>query len=108
MGKPEIGLSMLYCLNEPFNNLLKNLSKNNVKHVELIDEGLHELNKVRVKRLKETAKNYNLDFVVHAPWAGLNIAVPNSKLRHTILKRLEKSIVFSGQLGCRLWVFVLF
>jgi sugar phosphate isomerase/epimerase len=26
-------------------------------------------------------------------------------LRRTILKRLEKSIVYAGQLGCRLWLF---
>jgi len=105
MAKPEIGLSMLYCLNEPFKSLLKQLPKVPVKHIELADEGLHALNKRRVKKLKEAAKAYNLDFVVHAPWAEMNIASPSPVLRRTILKRLEKSLVYAGQLDCRLWLF---
>ena len=105
MAKPEIGLSMLYCLNEPFKPLLKRLREVTVKHIELADEGLHTLNKRRVKNLKEVAEAQNLDFVVHAPWAGINIATPSPVLRRTILKRLEKSLVYAGQLGCRLWLF---
>jgi len=105
MAKPEIGLSMLYCLNEPFKSLLKHLCEVTVKHIELPDEGLHTLNKRRVKNLKEVAEAQNLDFVVHAPWAGINIAAPSPFLRRTILKRLEKSVVYAGQLGCRLWLF---
>jgi sugar phosphate isomerase/epimerase len=48
---------------------------------------------------------HDLDFVVHAPFAGINIAVPSPVLRRTILKRLEKSIFYAGQLDCRLWLF---
>ena len=105
MGNPEIGLSMLHCLSEPFNSLLKCLREVNVKHIELPDEGLHVLNKRRVKKLRELAETCNLDFVVHAPWAGINIATPDPVLRRTVLKRLEKSVVYAGQLGCRLWIF---
>ena len=105
MAKPEIGLSMLYCLREPFTSLLKHLHEADVNHVEIPDEGLHTLNQRRVRSLKEAAKANNLELVVHAPWAGINIAVPSPVLRRTILKRLEKSIVYAGQLGCRLWLF---
>jgi sugar phosphate isomerase/epimerase len=105
MAKPEIGLSMLYCLNKPFPHILKQLREVEIKHIELTDEGLHALNKARTKKLKETAETHNLDFVVHAPWAGINIATPSPVLRRAILKRLEKSIVYAGQLGCRLWLF---
>jgi len=105
MAKPEIGLSMLYCLNEPFKSLLKHLPEVTVNHIELADEGLHTLNKRRIKKLKQAAKAHNLDFVVHAPWAGTNIASPSPDLRRTVLKRLTKSIVYAGQLGCRLWLF---
>jgi sugar phosphate isomerase/epimerase len=105
MAKPEIGLSMLYCLNESFPSLLHYLREINVKHVEIPDEGLHTLNKRRVKNLKEVAKANNLDLTVHAPWAGINLAVPSPVLRRAILKRLEKSIVYAGQLDCRLWMF---
>ena len=105
MAKPEIGLSMLYCLNEPFKSVLNRLTEATVNHIELADEGLHALNKRRVKKLKQTAKTHNLDFVVHAPWAGTNIAAPHPDLRRAILKRLTKSIVYAGQLDCRLWLF---
>jgi len=105
MAKPEIGLSMLYCLNEPFKSLLKQLPEVTVNHIELADEGLHALNKRRVKNLKEAAEAHNLDFTVHAPWAGTNIASPSPDLRRAVLKRLTKSIVYAGQLDCRLWLF---
>lgn len=105
MAKPRIGLSMLYCMDEPFKSMLKRLSKVPVKHIEVPDEGLHSLNKRRVKALKKEAEVYNIDFVVHAPWAGINIATPDSAVRSAVLKRLTKSIVLAGQLDCRLWLF---
>ena len=96
---------MLYCLNEPFKSMLKRLSEVPVKHIEVPDEGLHTLNKGRVKALKKEAEAHNLDFVVHAPWAGINIATPSPTVRHAVLKRLTKSIVLAGQLDCSLWLF---
>jgi sugar phosphate isomerase/epimerase len=105
MAKPEIGLSMLYCLDEPFNAVLKRLPEVSVKHIEVPDEGLHTLNRRRVKHLKQAAEAHNLDFVVHAPWAGINIATPSPDLRRAVLKRLTKSLVLAGQLDCRLWLF---
>lgn len=105
MVKPEIGLSMLYCLDKPFKNVVNSLPDVNVKHVELTDEGLHTLTKNRIKKLKEIANSYDLDFVVHAPWAGINIATISPVLRRAVLKRLRQSLILSGQLGCRLWLF---
>ena len=105
MVKPEIGLSMLYCLNQPFKFMVNHLSKVSVKHIEVPDEGLHTLNKRRTKTLKKEADAYNLDLVVHAPWAGINIATPSPTLHKAVLKRLTRSIVLAGQLDCRLWLF---
>jgi len=104
-GKPQIGLSMLFCLGEPFPSLLKHLQKVDVRHVEIVDEGSHTLNDKRVKALKKLAQSKDLDVTVHAPFAGINIALPSPVLRRTILKRLKKSIVYAGQLDCRLWLF---
>ena len=98
-------MSLLYCLNEPFISALKRLTQVDVKHVKFVDEGLHTLNKRRAKKLKEIAETRNLDFVVHGPWAGINIATPSSALRRAVLKRLEHSIVVAGQLDCRFWLF---
>lgn len=105
MAKPEIGLSMLYCLNKPFSSLLKHLPKVDVNHIEIPDEGLHTLNQRRVRSLKKITNANNIDLVVHAPWAGINIAVPSPILRSAILKRLEKSINYAKELNCRLWLF---
>lgn len=105
MVKPEIGLSMLYCLDKPFNHIQNILSGVTVKHVELTDEGLHALTKNRIKKLKEIANSYDLDFVVHAPWAGINIATISPVLRRAVLKRLRQSLVLAGELDCRLWLF---
>jgi sugar phosphate isomerase/epimerase len=105
MIKPKIGLSMLYCLNEPFTSLVNYLHQIDVKYVELADEGLHTLNKKRVKKLKEIAETHNLTFVVHAPWAGLNIATPSLSLRRAVIKRLEQSIEYARKLECYLWLF---
>ncbi|MDH5664275.1 MAG: sugar phosphate isomerase/epimerase [Candidatus Bathyarchaeota archaeon] len=105
MPKPEIGLSTLFCLGEPFSSLLKHLHEVDVRHVEVVDEGSHALNNRRIKSLKKMTEARDLEFVVHAPFAGINIAVPSPVLRRTILKRLEKSIYYAGQLDCRLWLF---
>ena len=105
MTKPKIGLSTLYYLSEPFISLIEHLQHLDIKYIELPDEGLHSLNVRRVKKLKEIAETFDLDFVIHAPWAGINIATPSPSLRRAVLKRLEKSIVYAGKLGCSLWLF---
>ena len=105
MSKPKIGLSMLYCLNKPFKSVMKILTNLNIKNVELVDEGLHALNIRRIKNLRKIANNYDLEFSIHAPWAGINIATPDPTLRNATLKRLKKSIIYSGKLGCSLWIF---
>lgn len=105
LAEPEIGLSMLYCLNKPFPSLLKCLGEVDVNHVEITDEGLHTLNQRRVRSLKKITKANNIDLVIHAPWAGINIAVPSPILRRAALKRLERSISHAKQLDCRLWLF---
>ncbi len=96
---------MLFCLGEPFSSLIERLRKVNVRHVEVLDEGLHTLNSKRVKALRSVAQSYDLKLTVHSPFADINIASPSPVLRRTILRRLEKSISHASQLDCRLWVF---
>jgi len=101
----KIGLSMLFCIGQPFSALQKKLNEIDVKHVELLDDGLHALSDRRVRALKRAAESRDLEFTVHAPVADINIASPNPVLRRAILRRLEKSIFYSRELDCRLWVF---
>ncbi len=105
MPKPEIGLSMLFCLEEPFSSLIERLRNAATRQVEIVDEALHTFNSRRLSSLKKVAKSCDLELSVHAPFVDINIASPSTVLRRAILKRLGKSIFYAGQLGCRLWIF---
>ena len=96
---------MLFCLGENFPSVLKRLQEVNVRHIEIVDEGSQALNTRRIKSLKKVAEAHGLDFVIHAPFAGINIAVPTPLLRRTVMKRLKKSIHHAAELDCRLWLF---
>ncbi len=105
MGQPEIGLSTLYCLGEPFKRMTEYILRAETAHIEIVDEGLHALNKRRVKALNEIATSYGLKYTVHAPFADINIASPSKTLLNATIKRLKKSIIYASALNCRVWVF---
>jgi sugar phosphate isomerase/epimerase len=105
MSRVKIGLSMLFCLGESFSSLLKRLNSVDVHYVELLDEGLHALNSKRVKALRKIAEKRNIEFMVHSPFADINIATPSPVLKKAVMKRLEKSMLHSSQLQSRLWIF---
>jgi sugar phosphate isomerase/epimerase len=105
MLKPEIGLSMLYCLGEPFQKMTENLAKTKIAYIEIIDEGFHTLNKQNVSMLKNIGRSYNLKYSVHAPFADINIASPSKPILNATLKRLEKSIAYANDLDAYMWVF---
>jgi sugar phosphate isomerase/epimerase len=105
MARMEVGLSMLFCLGEPFNSLVTRLQNVDVHYVELLDEGLHRLQNARIKVLKEIAESRELKLTLHAPFADINIATPNRALRKTILKLQKNSILHAHELDCRVWVF---
>jgi len=101
----EIGLSTLYCLGQAFPFLLKQLETFPVKHVELVDDGLHALTGERAKALKEVIRNKGLKATVHAPFVDVNIASTDASIRRAVLRRLKKSIFHSSQIGARVWAF---
>ncbi|UCC33459.1 MAG: sugar phosphate isomerase/epimerase [Candidatus Bathyarchaeota archaeon] len=105
MSKPKIGLSTLFCLGEPFNALVKRLYEVDVSYVELVDEGLHRLDKKRIKVLKVIAQSKDLDLMLHSPFADINIASSNSILRKTVLKIQKESLIHAYHLDCQVWVF---
>jgi sugar phosphate isomerase/epimerase len=105
MAKPKIGVSMLYCLPEQFSEMIAQIPQTESKYVEIVDDGLHTLDKRRVSKLKELSDSYDLEFTVHAPFAGINIAMPSRLLLTATLRRLKQSITNAGTLGSRLWVF---
>jgi len=105
MVKPEIGLSMLYCLGEPFEKMTERLIKAETAYIEIIDDGFHALNKWRVSVLKNIGGSYGLKYHVHAPFADINIASPSKPVLKAMLKRLEKSIAYASDLNAHLWIF---
>ncbi len=96
---------MLYCLGEPFNKMIKRLGKVDTRYIEIVDDGIHELDKKRVDMLKEQAKSYDIEFSVHAPFADINVASPSKVMLATTLNRLKQSIEFANKLDAKLWVF---
>lgn len=105
MSKPEIGLSMLYCLGEPFNMMVKHIVEADAKSIEIVDDGFHALNRKRVSTLKNIGESYDIKFSVHAPFADLNIASPSEYLLKAMLKRLKSSIALSTELEAYMWIF---
>ena len=105
MGSPKIGLSMLYCFGEPFDGMIEQIKKAEIANIELVDDGLHALNRKRVQILNDLAASYGLKYTVHAPFIGINISMPSDWLLKAMLKGLKKSIVNSSALNCQVWVF---
>jgi len=105
MIKPEIGLSTLFCLSESFKKMTECILKVETTHIEIVDEGLHALNKKRVEMLKDLAVSYDLKYTVHTPFADINIASPSKLVLNAVMKRLEKSIIHASALDCQTWIF---
>jgi len=104
MVAPEIGLSTLYSLGQPFKESIQNILKNNVKFIEVVDEGLHQLDKRRVSKLIEIGKSYSLKYSVHAPFVDINIASPSKTLLKAMFKRLLNSLTNARALEAQVWV----
>lgn len=105
MPKPKIGLSMLYCLSEPFDKMVKRLNKVETRYVEVLDEGFHALNKKRVTTLNQIAKSHSIEYTVHAPFADINIASPSKPILTASFKRLKESMAYANALNAKLWIF---
>lgn len=105
MAKAKVGVSMLYCLGEPFNRMVKRLSDMDTKYIEVLDDGTHDLNKSRIALLKETAKSFGLTYSVHAPFADINIGSPAKPLLNASMKRLKQSLANANDLNAKMWVF---
>jgi sugar phosphate isomerase/epimerase len=105
MPQAKVGLSMLYCLGEPFNKMVQRLAAAKTACIEVVDDGLHTLNKKRVSMLNETAESKGIEYTVHAPFADINIASQSKSLLRATLKRLKQSIAYASALNAKVWVF---
>jgi len=105
MSKPKVGVSMLYCLGEPFNRMVKRLGNMGTKNIEILDDGTHDLNKERIEMLKEAAKTYGLTYSVHAPFADINLGSPVKPMLQASMKRLKQSLANANGIDAKMWVF---
>ena len=105
MVKPKIGLSMQYCLGEPFQKMTEHLPKAETSYIEIVDDGFHTLNKQRIATLKDLGESYGLKYSVHAPFADINIASQSKPMLKTMLKRVKESIVHAHDLNAYAWIF---
>lgn len=105
MGRPEIGLSMLYCLGETFDKMAEQIPKSPTTYVELVDDGFHSLDKKRILTLNGIKRSYEKKYTVHAPFVGINIALPSGSLLGTTMRRLRESIINTSALDSDIWVF---
>jgi len=105
MTKPKIGISMLYCLADSFDKMAVQIPKAQTRYIEIVDDGLHTLNKQRIKKLNTLGKSCDLKYTVHAPFAGINIAHPSKPLLNATMRRLKQSITNASMLDCQLWIF---
>ena len=104
MSKATMGLSMLYCLSEPFGKMVNRLSTVTTPYIEVVDDGLHTLTKQRVAMLNQAAKSADIKFTLHSPFADMNIASPSRMMLKATLERLTQSISFANALDAKLWV----
>jgi sugar phosphate isomerase/epimerase len=104
MFKPKIGVSMLHTLAEPFNAMLKRLATFETDYVEIVDDGLHTLNRRRVTALREIGQNHGFKYTLHCPFADINIASPSKPMLNASLKRLKQSMAFATGLNAELFV----
>ena len=105
MSKAKVGVSMLYCLSEPFNRMVKRLETMDTKYIEILDDGTHDLNQERIELLRQAAKSFGLTYSLHAPFADINIGSPVKPMLNASMKRLKQSLINAKAIDAKMWVF---
>ncbi len=101
----RIGVSALHLLGNPFQSLVNAIQSYGVKAWELVDEDTLGINKRRARVLNELRRTFSLEYVVHAPFADINLATFNPEIRRVVTRRLTKSIEHASLIEAKLWVF---
>jgi sugar phosphate isomerase/epimerase len=73
-------------------------------NIEVLDEWGHKLNDKRKQELLELKRSYSLNYVIHAPYDGINVSTPQRSLRKAALKLVETSMRNAHYLDARLIV----
>jgi len=100
----RIYLSSLAGILRPLRSFLLRAVELGFNNVEILDEWGHKLNDKRRRELLELKRSYSLNYVVHAPYDGINISTPQRSLRRAALKLIEASMRNAQYLDARLIV----
>ncbi|MDI9619719.1 MAG: sugar phosphate isomerase/epimerase [Candidatus Nezhaarchaeota archaeon] len=100
----DIYLSSLAGILRPLTSFIVEATKRGFKKIEVVDEWGHALNVKRLNELISLKLSYSLDYLVHAPFDGLNIATPQRSLRKASLKLVKKSMHAAHELEAKLIV----
>jgi len=104
----KLGLSLLFALNKPLKKAVSSLHRaldEGVELVELVDEGLHALNRRRLPFLKRELSSLGLSVSVHGPFVDVNIGSPYEPARRMALRRHFKSMEMASSIGAMAWIF---
>ncbi len=101
----KVSVSTLYGVGRRLREVVEEIVGLGVRHVEVVDDGMHSLDRRKVGMLRDYASAWGLEYYVHAPFSDVNIASPNRLSRRTSLRRVSKSLRHAGELECRVWVF---
>lgn len=101
----RLGLSTLFCFNEPLRNALQRINRMGVEHVEIVDEWPYDLDERKVEAINRAIGGSNIRLSIHAPFIDINIAYISPYIRRAAIKRLKRSLRASAKLKPEYWVF---
>ncbi|MEM0232447.1 MAG: sugar phosphate isomerase/epimerase family protein [Candidatus Nezhaarchaeales archaeon] len=100
----RIYLSSLAGISKPLKSFVVKAANLGFNNIEILDEWGHRLDGKKVQELMELKRGYSLNYVVHAPYDGINISTPQRVLRKASLKLIEKSMRYAHDLEAKLIV----
>ncbi|MDH5815982.1 MAG: sugar phosphate isomerase/epimerase [Candidatus Nezhaarchaeota archaeon] len=100
----RIYLSSLASVSKPLKSFVVKAVNSGFNNIEILDEWGHRLNDRKVQELVELKRSYYLNYVVHAPYDGINVSTPQRALRRMSLKLIERSMNYAHYLEAKLVV----
>jgi sugar phosphate isomerase/epimerase len=85
--------------------MVDEVERTGIRNWELVDDGLHSLDRRRLRALKRLKESLGLDFVLHGPLGDTNIASFSRVVRGVVVRRLLRSLELAAELGVGLWLF---
>ena len=101
----DIAVSTLFSLPIRFNDAINLIPKMGSKRIEIVDAGAHALSRSRVDALIELKEAHGLEYSVHASYTDVNLSADETSVREAILRRHERSISWTAELGGEVTVF---